>query len=151
MSRTALGPLRVVDFSRILAGPFATMMLADLGADVIKVERPGSGDDTRGWGPPFDDAGRADLLPGGQPQQAQRSRSTSPSPPAAARAIELIAEADVLVENFRPGVMARLGLGYEELRGDQPRARLLLDHRLRQPAPAPSCPATTCWCRRSAG
>ena len=55
----ALEPLRVVDFSRILAGPFATMMLGDLGAEVIKVERPGSGDDTRSWGPPFDDGGRA--------------------------------------------------------------------------------------------
>ena len=55
----ALGDLRILDFSRILAGPFATMMLADLGADVVKVERPETGDDTRAWGPPYDDRGNA--------------------------------------------------------------------------------------------
>ena len=119
MSRTALGPLRVVDFSRILAGPFATMVLADLGADVVKVERPGSGDDTRGWGPPFDDAGRATYF-----QAVNRNKDAIAldlgEPAGRARAIELIAEADVLVENFRPGVMARLGLGYEEMRAIKP-------------------------------
>ena len=122
MSRTALGPLRVVDFSRILAGPFATMVLADLGADVVKVERPGSGDDTRGWGPPFDDAGRATYF-----QAVNRNKDAIAldlgEPAGRARAIELIAEADVLVENFRPGVMARLGLGYEEMRAINPGPR----------------------------
>src|ERR1044072_4729968 len=106
----ALKPLRVVDFSRVLAGPFATMMLGDLGAEVIKVERPGSGDDTRGWGPPFDEAGRATYF-----QSVNRNKRSvaldlaDPGDLDCAR--ELIAGADVLVENFRPGTMERLGRG----------------------------------------
>jgi len=116
----ALEPLRVVDFSRVLAGPFATMMLGDLGAEVIKVERPGSGDDTRGWGPPFDEAGRATYF-----QSVNRNKRsvaldlTDPGDLDCAR--ELIAGADVLVENFRPGTMERLGLGYDEVRRANPR------------------------------
>ena len=111
----ALEPLRVVDFSRILAGPFATMMLADLGAEVTKVERPGSGDDTRSWGPPFDEAGRATYF-----QSVNRNKRSVAldlaEPGDRDRARELIAGADVVVENFRPGTMERLGLGYEEVR-----------------------------------
>ncbi len=115
----ALAPLRVVDFSRILAGPFATMMLADLGAEVIKVERPGTGDDTRAWGPPFDDAGNATYF-----QSVNRNKRSVAldltDPGDVGRAIELVAGADVVVENFRPGVMDRLGLGYETARRDNP-------------------------------
>ena len=115
----ALAPLRVVDFSRILAGPFATMMLADLGAEVIKVERPGSGDDTRTWGPPFDEAGSATYF-----QSVNRNKRSVALDLADAadleRALELIAGADVVVENFRPGVMDRLGLGYESARRANP-------------------------------
>jgi crotonobetainyl-CoA:carnitine CoA-transferase CaiB-like acyl-CoA transferase len=115
----ALAPLRVVDFSRILAGPFATMMLADLGADVTKVERPGSGDDTRTWGPPFDEAGRATYFQA--VNRNKRSVALDLADPAGReRAAELVAGADVVVENFRPGTMARLGLDYESARATNP-------------------------------
>jgi crotonobetainyl-CoA:carnitine CoA-transferase CaiB-like acyl-CoA transferase len=115
----ALGQLRIADFSRILAGPLATMLLGDLGADVSKVERPGSGDDTRSWGPPYDPTGEATYF------QAVNRNKTSvaldlDNPGDLARARELAIGADVVVENFRPGVMARHGLGYDDLRTDNP-------------------------------
>lgn len=119
MPETALGPLRVLDFSRVLAGPFATMLLADLGATVIKVERPGTGDDTRSWGPPYDAAGQATYF-----QSVNRNKTSvaldlgDPGDLAQARALAL--EADVVVENFRPGVMERLGLGPEVLLAANP-------------------------------
>jgi crotonobetainyl-CoA:carnitine CoA-transferase CaiB-like acyl-CoA transferase len=116
---SALGPLRVLDFSRVLAGPFATMLLADLGAVVTKVERPGTGDDTRTWGPPFDDAGEATYF-----QSVNRNKDSLvldlSDPADLARAHELSAAADVVVENFRPGVMDRLGLGHEALSAANP-------------------------------
>lgn len=115
----ALDDLRIVDFSRVLAGPFATMLLADLGATVVKVERPGSGDDTRSWGPPYDDAGDATYF-----QAANRNKSSVvldlANPDDARRARRLAIESDVVVENFMPGVMARFGLGYDDLRGESP-------------------------------
>ncbi|HUB77015.1 MAG TPA: CoA transferase [Solirubrobacteraceae bacterium] len=116
---SALGSLRVVDFSRILAGPFATMMLGDLGAHVTKVERPGSGDDTRSWGPPWDERGGATYFEAvnrnkrGVVLDLERADDR-------ARARELALATDVLVENFRPGVMARAGLSYEQLRAANP-------------------------------
>jgi crotonobetainyl-CoA:carnitine CoA-transferase CaiB-like acyl-CoA transferase len=114
---SALGSLRVVDFSRILAGPFATMMLADLGAAVTKVERPGGGDDTRSWGPPWDERGEATYF-----QAVNRNKRSVVLDLAASedreRARELALGADVLVENFRPGLMEGFGLGYEELRAE---------------------------------
>ncbi len=110
-----LGRLRILDFSRVLAGPFATMMLGDLGADVIKVERPGGGDETRGWGPPRDAHGEATYF-----QSVNRNKRSLvldlTSPEGAGRALALAEEADVVVENFRPGVMDGLGLAYEALR-----------------------------------
>jgi CoA:oxalate CoA-transferase len=103
-----LSGLLVVDFSRVLAGPFATMMLADLGARVIKVERPGSGDDSRTYGPFVE--GRS--LYFARVNRGKESIALSLRDPAdLAVARELIRRADVLVENFRPGVMDRLGLG----------------------------------------
>lgn len=116
---SALDNLHVADFSRVLAGPFATMMLADLGATVTKIERPGTGDDTRSWGPPYGEDGEATYF-----QSVNRNKSsvvldlTDPSD--LARARELALDADVVVENFRPGLMAGLGLGYEELRAERP-------------------------------
>jgi crotonobetainyl-CoA:carnitine CoA-transferase CaiB-like acyl-CoA transferase len=116
-SGSALGELRILDFSRVLAGPFATMLLADLGATVVKVERPGSGDDTRTWGPPYDATGEATYF-----QSVNRNKESVALDLGDAgdreRARRLVAEADVLVENFRPGVMDRAGLGYERLSGD---------------------------------
>ena len=117
---SALGNLRVLDFSRILAGPFATMVLGDLGAEVLKVERPERGDDTRSWGPPHDARGQATYF------DAVNRNKTSivldlGDARGRGRAQELARGADVLVENFRPGVMDRLGLGWEELSAGQPR------------------------------
>jgi crotonobetainyl-CoA:carnitine CoA-transferase CaiB-like acyl-CoA transferase len=110
----ALDGLRVIDFSRVLAGPLATMLLADLGATVVKIERPGTGDDTRAWGPPHDEAGVATYFL--SVNRGKQSRALDLGEPSGAHeALGLAAGADVVVENFRPGVMDRLGLGYEEL------------------------------------
>lgn len=117
---SALGNLCVLDFSRVLAGPFATMLLADLGATVLKVERSGGGDDTRSWGPPHDDRGQATYF-----DAVNRNKSSvvldlkDPRDRARGRALAL--DADVLVENFRPGVMDDLGLGWPELEVANPR------------------------------
>jgi crotonobetainyl-CoA:carnitine CoA-transferase CaiB-like acyl-CoA transferase len=117
---SALGDVRILDFSRVLAGPFATMMLADLGAEVIKVERPGTGDETRSWGPPNDAHGNATYF-----QAVNRNKHSVALDLAAdagrQRALELAEQADVIVENFRPDVMDKLGLGYEALAAANPR------------------------------
>ncbi|HET7418546.1 MAG TPA: CoA transferase [Solirubrobacterales bacterium] len=120
MGDSALGGLRILDFSRVLAGPLATMTLGDLGAEVTKVERPGSGDDTRSWGPPHDEAGEATYF-----QAVNRNKRSVAldlgDPDDLAEARRLALAADVLVENFRPGVMAKLGLDYETLAKENPR------------------------------
>lgn len=113
-----LSGLLVADFSRVLAGPFATMMLADLGARVVKVERPGAGDDSRGYGPFL--AGRS--LYFARVNRGKQSVALDLKDPADLRvARALAARADVLVENYRPGVMSRLGLGPDELLAANPR------------------------------
>jgi len=112
-----LAGLHVLDLSRILAGPYATMLLGDLGADVVKVEQQGTGDDTRAWGPPFVDS------PEGREStyflsvnRNKRSITVDLKDPAEQAFVEeLVCWADVVVENFRPGVMERLGLGDERL------------------------------------
>jgi crotonobetainyl-CoA:carnitine CoA-transferase CaiB-like acyl-CoA transferase len=114
-----LAGLRVLDLSRVLAGPLATMTLADLGADVVKVERPDGGDDTRHWGPPFagDDAAYFLSL-----NRNKRSATADLKTPDGAEHVRRLAAAcDVLIENFRPGLMAELGLGLEDLRRANPR------------------------------
>jgi crotonobetainyl-CoA:carnitine CoA-transferase CaiB-like acyl-CoA transferase len=110
-----LDNLRVLDFSRILAGPFATMQLADLGATVTKVERPLTGDDTRNWGPPYDAQGQATYF-----QAVNRNKDTIvldlTDQHDRAEARRLAVSADVVVENFRPGLMAKFGLDYDQLK-----------------------------------
>lgn len=115
-----LGGVRVVDLTRALAGPYATMMLADAGADVVKVERPGTGDDTRGWGPPFlEPAGSAGGRESAYFLSVNRGKRSVELDLKDARDLErlraLIRDSDVLVENFRPGVMEKLGLGEQQL------------------------------------
>ena len=112
----AAGPLSgilVVDLTRVLAGPFCTMLLADLGARVIKVEAPGTGDDARRIGPFVERPVR--LLPLAQPRQGE-PRARPPQRPRPGLFERLLARADVLAENFRPGVMQRLGYGWEDAR-----------------------------------
>jgi crotonobetainyl-CoA:carnitine CoA-transferase CaiB-like acyl-CoA transferase len=117
--KTSLGGLKILDFSRVLAGPLSTMVMGDLGASVIKVERPGKGDDTRSWGPPYDERGIASYF-----DSVNRNKSSLVldlrSPDDLQLALKLAAEADVIVENFRPGVMDGYGLGYEQLQGSNP-------------------------------
>jgi crotonobetainyl-CoA:carnitine CoA-transferase CaiB-like acyl-CoA transferase len=107
--------VRILDLSRVLAGPLCTMMLGDLGASVLKVERPGGGDETRGWGPPFDERGEsAYYLSVNRNKLGLAADLTVDRDVALLRA--LAAEADVVVENFRPGTLERRGLGVAELR-----------------------------------
>jgi formyl-CoA transferase/CoA:oxalate CoA-transferase len=118
----ATGPLaglRVLDLSRILSGPFATMVFADLGADVIKLENPTVGDDTREWAPPYQGDQSAYFLAINRNKRGIAVDLKSEGGRAIAQ--RLAEQADVLVENFRPGTAARLGLGYTELAARNPR------------------------------
>ena len=110
---TALGDITVLDLTRVLAGPYCTMMLADFGANVIKVEIPGKGDDTRAMGP---------IKNGASMYYANVNRNKKgvtlnlKAPEGKELFKELVKKADVVVENYRPGVMDKLGLGYDELK-----------------------------------
>ncbi|MCD4687462.1 MAG: CoA transferase [Anaerolineae bacterium] len=126
MTNETQGPLaglRVADFSRVLAGPFCTMMLADLGADVIKVERPGKGDDTRHWGPPW--FGEGDSALSAYFVSVNRNKRSLSLNLKAERgqqlARDLAAGADVVVENLKVGNMARYGLAYDDLHALNPK------------------------------
>ncbi|MUL81283.1 MULTISPECIES: CaiB/BaiF CoA-transferase family protein [unclassified Mycolicibacterium] len=119
MTVGALEGITVIDFSRVLAGPYATMLLGDFGADIIKIERPGVGDDTREWGPPYDADGVATYF--NAVNRNKRSLVLDlTDPDDVARARELVSGADIVVENFRPGTMEKLGLGYDTLREVKP-------------------------------
>jgi crotonobetainyl-CoA:carnitine CoA-transferase CaiB-like acyl-CoA transferase len=125
-SPQALAGVRVLDLSRVLAGPWCTQTLADLGADVVKVERPGSGDDTRGWGPPFlkdrdgrDTAEAAYFLGANRNKRSVTIDIARPEGQALVR--RLADRADVVVENFKVGDMARYGLDAASLRATRPR------------------------------
>jgi formyl-CoA transferase len=122
VSETRQGPLsgvRVLDLTRVVAGPYCSMFLGDLGADVVKIEQPGAGDDTRGWGPPFAGGESAYYL------CINRNKQSLTLDLKSQRAVELLRDlvkaADVIIENFRPGTMERLGLGEKELRELNPR------------------------------
>ena len=122
----SLDGIRILDLSRVLAGPWCTQTLADLGADVIKIERPGSGDDTRGWGPPFlkdrdgQDTGDAAYYLG--TNRNKRSVTCDIAQPAGQQLIrQLVQHCDVFIENFKVGDMARYGLDYQRLHAINPR------------------------------
>ena len=118
---TAGSPLtgfRVLDLTRILSGPYASMLLADLGAEVVKVERPGSGDDTRSWGPPFLDGMSTYFA---AVNRGKRSVAIDLGPERGRELLrELATRVDVVIENFRPGVTERLGIDYDSLAAANP-------------------------------
>ena len=121
-----LSHIKVLDLSRVLAGPWAGQLLADLGADVIKVERPGAGDDTRGWGPPFlKNKDGSDSRESGYYLGVNRNkRSLTLSiekPEGQAIVRKLAAQSDIVLENFKVGTLPRYGLGYEDLKKVNPR------------------------------
>jgi crotonobetainyl-CoA:carnitine CoA-transferase CaiB-like acyl-CoA transferase len=121
-----LAHIRVLDLSRIMAGPWAGQILADLGADVVKVERPGVGDDTRGWGPPFlKDRSGAETREAGyylSVNRGKRSITLDLDKPEGQRVVRALAErSDIVLENFKVGTLARFGLGYEQLKAVNPK------------------------------
>ena len=116
------GPLDgviVADFTRVLAGPYCTMLLGDMGAEVIKVERPGAGDDTRAWGPPYAPSGQSTYFASvNRNKKAVGIDLGTPGGVQAAR--DLIAGADIVIENFKVGTLERLGLDYASVSTDHP-------------------------------
>ncbi|HEX9940045.1 MAG TPA: CoA transferase, partial [Longimicrobium sp.] len=123
MPHGPLAGLRVLDLSRVLAGPLCTMILGDLGADVVKVERPGTGDDTRTWGPPWSEGpdGRESAYYLCVNRNKRSVAADLKTEEGRALVRRLARDADVLVENFAPGTMERAGLGWDDLSADNPR------------------------------
>lgn len=122
MGRAPLEGIRVLDLTRVLAGPYCTMMLGDLGADVVKVENPNGGDDTRAWGPPFaDNKDTSDLSHGESAyflcvNRNKKSVTVNMKSEGGRQLIhDLVKESDILVENYLPGKLEKMGLGYKEL------------------------------------
>lgn len=142
-----LESVRVLDLSRVLAGPYCTMMLGDLGAEVVKVKQPGIGDETRRWGPPWVAGESAYYLSVNRNKQGitldlkqQEGRDI---------ALALAARSDVLVENFRVGVLEELGLGYEVLSALHPRLIYCSISGYGPDGLRVIGLALTCWCRRN--
>lgn len=119
MTHSALSGVRAVDLSRVLAGPYCTMLLADYGAEVIKIEQPGSGDGTRQWGPPWLGGESAYFLSVNRNKKSVTLNLKTAEGLAILK--QLLQDADVLIENFKPGTMSRLGLDNETVRADYPR------------------------------
>lgn len=128
VSNGPLQGIRVLDLTRVLAGPYCTMLLGDLGAEVIKIENPKSGDDTRAWGPPW--ASSLDAADTDQPESAyflcvnrnKKSVTVNLKAESGKRIIhELVKNCDVLVENYLPGKLEKMGLGYEQLKEINPK------------------------------
>jgi crotonobetainyl-CoA:carnitine CoA-transferase CaiB-like acyl-CoA transferase len=122
----ALSGITVIDLTRVLAGPYCTQLLGDLGADVIKIERPGTGDDTRKFAPPFvaDDQGNetSESAYYMSANRNKRSVAVDITTEAGRDIVRLLAlDADVLVENFKTGNLAKYGLGYEDLKDANPK------------------------------
>lgn len=121
----ALAGIRVVDLSRVLAGPYCAQLLADYGAEVIKVEQPGAGDQTRAWGPPWADGNPSGDRLSAYFLSANRNKRAMTlnlkSDEGRAIALRLISAADVVIENFTPGTLDKMGLGYETLAAANPR------------------------------
>ena len=116
---SALAGIKIADFSRVLAGPYATMLLGDMGATVVKIERPGKGDDTRSWGPPFTADGNSTYFESVNRNKLGVTADLS-TLEGREKAMSLISESDVLVENFAVGTMEKFGLGYEQLKENFP-------------------------------
>lgn len=117
--RGALSGVKIADFTRVLAGPYATMLLADLGAEVIKVERPETGDETRDWKPPVDSEGRSTYFLGVNRNKTGLVLNLT-DPADQTRARDLILSSDVVIENFGAGGMAKFGLDYKSLKKLKP-------------------------------
>ena len=140
---TRTGPLaglKVLDLTRILAGPSATQLLGDMGADVVKVERPGQGDDTRAWGPPFVmDADGNPTSESGYYLSANRNKRSLAiditAPEGIATLHRMVAKADILIENFKKDGLAKYQLDYATLAKINPAADLLFDYRFRTDRP----------------
>ncbi len=135
MTEAPLAGVTIVDLSRVLSGPYCTMLAADMGARVIKIEHVQRGDDTRAWGPPFQGGESAYYLSINRNKESVALDFRRPE----GRQIldRLIANADVLVENFRPGTLDASGLGYASLSATYPRLDVCLDLRIRPDRAAP--------------
>ena len=148
MTQAALDGIKVLDLSRVLAGPWCTQILADLGADVVKIERPGVGDDTRTWGPPFvKDANGNDSDQASYFTACNRNKRSvtidMATPDGQALLRQMAAQADVVVENFKTGGLKQYGLDQETLRRANPRLIYCSVTGFGNDGPMPSARATT--------